>query len=190
MGTRGYAAPEYVNTGHLTVKSDVWSFGIVLYEILAGRRTLERNLPPGEQKLMEWVRNYPVDSKKFSMIMDPRLKNQYSLNAARKIAKLADRCLSKTPKDRPAMSQVVEILNQAMEESQGTSLDMGSSSSRSSTPAAAYRIPTRQMEATGTSRQAPHMARASIVDFLLNARICGKILSIIMLIIVFSCFQF
>ncbi|KAK6146403.1 hypothetical protein DH2020_020272 [Rehmannia glutinosa] len=121
VGTRGYAAPEYVETGRLTVKSDIWSFGVVLYEILTGRRTLERNLPSGEQKLLEWVRQFPADSKRFSMIIDPRLQKQYSLNAAIKIAKLADICLNKNPKERPAMSQVVEILKQATEESQGTS---------------------------------------------------------------------
>ncbi|KAL8053519.1 hypothetical protein ABFX02_05G077100 [Erythranthe guttata] len=119
VGTRGYAAPEYVETGHLTVKSDIWSFGVVLYEILTGRRTLERNLPAGERKLLEWVKQFPADSKRFSMIMDSRLQNQYSPNAARRIAKLADSCLVKNPKDRPTMGQVVEILKQATEESQG-----------------------------------------------------------------------
>ncbi|XP_050946577.1 probable serine/threonine-protein kinase PBL19 [Cucumis melo] len=53
VGTYGYAAPEYVVTGHLTMQSDIWSFGVVLYEILTGRRTLERNRPTGEQKLMD-----------------------------------------------------------------------------------------------------------------------------------------
>ncbi|MQL41680.1 hypothetical protein EI012_27630, partial [Escherichia coli] len=48
VGTQGYAAPEYVETGHLKVKSDIWSFGVVLYEILTGRRVLERNRPAGQ----------------------------------------------------------------------------------------------------------------------------------------------
>ncbi|KAL3619424.1 putative serine/threonine-protein kinase pbl19 [Castilleja foliolosa] len=120
VGTRGYAAPEYVETGHLTVKSDIYSFGVVLYEILTGRRTLERSLPLTQQKLLEWVKQFPADSKRFNMIIDPRLQNQYSLDAARRIAKLADICLSKNPKDRPDMTQVVDILKQALEESQGT----------------------------------------------------------------------
>ncbi|KAK7250905.1 hypothetical protein RIF29_33673 [Crotalaria pallida] len=51
---QGYAAPEYVKTGHLKVQSDIWSFGVVLYEILTGRRVLERKRPHGEQKLLEW----------------------------------------------------------------------------------------------------------------------------------------
>ncbi|CAK9173336.1 unnamed protein product [Ilex paraguariensis] len=122
VGTYGYAAPEYVETGHLTLKSDIWTFGVVLYEILTGRRTVERNLPSVEQKLLDWVKQFPADGRRFSMIIDPRLRNQYSLSAARKIAKLADRCLNKNAKARPTMSQVVESLKQAVQDSEeGTS---------------------------------------------------------------------
>lgn len=101
-----------METGHLTAKSDVYSFGVVLFEILTGRRSLERERPKSEQKLLEWVKNYPVDGRKFGMIMDPRFENQYSLGAARKVARLANSCLVKSPKDRPNMSQVVETLKQ------------------------------------------------------------------------------
>lgn len=90
----------------------------MLYEILTGRRTLERNLPTVEQKLLDWVKHFPADSKRFNKIMDPRLQNQYSLTAARRIAKLADSCLNKNAKDRPAMSEVVEILKQAIQDSE------------------------------------------------------------------------
>lgn len=115
MGTYGYAAPDYIETGHLTSKSDVWSFGVVLYEILTGRRSLERNRPRTEQKLLDWIKHFPIDSKKFGMVMDPRLETQYSLTAARKMAKLADSCLVKSAKDRPMMSQVVESLKQIIQ---------------------------------------------------------------------------
>ncbi|KAL0429424.1 UNVERIFIED_CONTAM: putative serine/threonine-protein kinase PBL19 [Sesamum radiatum] len=115
VGTYGYAAPDYIETGHLTSKSDVWSFGVVLYEILTGRRSLERDRPRSEQKMLDWVKQYPADSRKFGMIMDPRLENQYSLSAARKIAKLADSCLVKSAKDRPKMSKVVESFKQIVQ---------------------------------------------------------------------------
>ncbi|XP_055821165.1 probable serine/threonine-protein kinase PBL19 [Solanum dulcamara] len=120
VGTLGYAAPEYVETGHLSVKSDVWSFGVVLYEILTGRRTLERSRPVIEQKLLDWVKQFPADSRRFSMIIDSRLRNDFSLIAAKRIAKLADICLNKNAKERPKMSEVVEILTQAVQESQET----------------------------------------------------------------------
>ncbi|XP_074558670.1 putative serine/threonine-protein kinase PBL19 [Curcuma longa] len=115
VGTYGYAAPDYVETGHLTIKSDVWSFGVVLYEILTGRRSLERNRPMNEQRLLEWVKQFPVESRKFSMIMDPKLRGDFSPRAAREIAKLADRCLVKNPKERPTMDEVVEYLKRVVE---------------------------------------------------------------------------
>ncbi|ONM56797.1 putative receptor-like protein kinase [Zea mays] len=115
VGTQGYAAPEYMDTGHLTTKSDVWSFGVVLYEILTGRRSLDRNRPAAEQKLLEWVAQFPPDSRNFRMIMDPRLRGEYSVKAAREIAKLADSCLLKNAKERPTMSEVVEVLGRAVQ---------------------------------------------------------------------------
>ncbi|KAL4565765.1 hypothetical protein LXL04_029869 [Taraxacum kok-saghyz] len=118
VGTYGYAAPEYVETGHLKSNSDLWSFGVVLYEILSGRKAIDRHLPQPEQKLIEWVKQFPADSKRFRMIMDPRLNNQYSLSAARKVAKLASTCLRKNPEERPAMSHIVEVLQEAIRESE------------------------------------------------------------------------
>ncbi|KAK8710675.1 hypothetical protein V6N13_145988 [Hibiscus sabdariffa] len=118
VGTYGYAAPEYIDTGHLTIQSDVWTFGVVLYEIITGRRTVERNRPTSEQKLLQWVKHFPPDSKRFSMIIDPRLRNNYYFSAAQNVGRLAQSCLKKNAKERPTMSQVVESLKQAVQESQ------------------------------------------------------------------------
>nr|GMD20312.1 probable receptor-like protein kinase At5g47070 [Ipomoea batatas] len=119
VGTVGYAAPEYVHTGRLTAKSDVWSFGVVLYELITGRRVLERNLPRGEQKLLEWVRPYVSDSKKFHIILDPRLEGQNCTKSALRLASLANKCLMKQPKSRPKMSEVVERLSSIITETTG-----------------------------------------------------------------------
>ncbi|CAG7862001.1 unnamed protein product [Brassica rapa] len=127
VGTQGYAAPEYVQTGHLRLKSDVYSFGVVLYEIITGRRTIERNKPAAERKLLDWVKEYPADSQRFSMIVDPRLRNNYPIVAARSLAKLADLCLKKNDKDRPAMEIVVERLKKIIEESDGGECSMAGS---------------------------------------------------------------
>lgn len=88
---------------------------MVLYEIIAGRRSLDRNRPTNEQKLLDWARQFPAESRKFNAIMDPRLRNEYSHEAAREIAKLANRCLVKNPKERPSMSEVIECLKGALQ---------------------------------------------------------------------------
>lgn len=116
VGTVGYAAPEYVQTGRLTAKSDVWSFGVVLFELITGRRAVERNLPRCEQKLLEWVRPYISDPKKFHLIIDPQLEGEYCIKSAHKLASLANKCLMKQPKSRPKMSMVVEMLENIISE--------------------------------------------------------------------------
>jgi hypothetical protein len=113
MGTFGYAAPDYVQTGHLTTKSDVWSFGVVLYEILTARRSIERNRPRNEQKLLDWVRRHPPGSEQFGAIMDARLQGRYPMRGATEVARLASGCLAKHGRDRPTMREVVEGLRQA-----------------------------------------------------------------------------
>ena len=117
MGTHGYAAPEYVQTGHLTVKSDVYSFGVVLLELLTGRRAMEH--VPGrtaraEQtiKLVEWTRPYLASSRRLRCIMDQKLSGHYSVKGARAMAHLAVRCTNPQPRDRPSMAVVVEELEQ------------------------------------------------------------------------------
>lgn len=109
MGTYGYAAPEYVMTGHLTARSDVYSFGVVLLEILTGRRSMDKSRPSGEHNLVEWARPYFSEKKKVFRLIDPRL-GQYSEKGAYKAANLAFRCLSRDPRLRPMMPEVVQTL--------------------------------------------------------------------------------
>lgn len=117
VGTIGYAAPEYIQTGRLTAKCDVWSYGVVLYELITGRRPLDRNRPKTEQKLLEWVKPYLSDVRKFPMIVDPRLEGQYSLKSVQKLSTIANRCLVRYPKSRPRMSEVLKMVQQIAETS-------------------------------------------------------------------------
>ncbi|KAJ7970962.1 Kinase [Quillaja saponaria] len=110
MGTYGYAAPEYVMTGHLTSKSDVFSFGVVLLELLTGRRSMDKNRPTGEHNLVEWARPQLGDRRRFYRLVDPRLEGHFSIKGAQKAIQLAEQCLSRDPKSRPLMSEVVEVL--------------------------------------------------------------------------------
>ncbi|KAL9361612.1 hypothetical protein Peur_044397 [Populus x canadensis] len=110
VGTYGYAAPEYVMTGHLTSKSDVYSFGVVLLEILTGRRSMDKKRPSGEQNLVAWARPYLADKRKMYQLVDPRLELNYSLKAVQKVSQLAYSCLSRDSKSRPTMDEVVKVL--------------------------------------------------------------------------------
>ncbi|KAL6593979.1 hypothetical protein ACP70R_048880 [Stipagrostis hirtigluma subsp. patula] len=116
MGTHGYAAPEYVQTGHLNVKSDVYSFGVVLLELLTGRRAMEhvrgRSAHAEQQvKLVDWTRPYLCGgSRRLRCIMDARLAGHYSVKGARAVAQLAAQCTAAQPRDRPRMAAVVEAL--------------------------------------------------------------------------------
>ncbi|RZB56387.1 probable serine/threonine-protein kinase PIX7 isoform X2 [Glycine soja] len=110
VGTYGYAAPEYVMTGHLTAKSDVYSFGVVLLEILTGRRSMDKKRPSGEQNLVTWARPYLADKRKLFQLVDPRLELNYSLKGVQKISQLAYNCLTRDPKSRPNVDEVVKAL--------------------------------------------------------------------------------
>ncbi|KAJ7534587.1 hypothetical protein O6H91_13G101100 [Diphasiastrum complanatum] len=54
-GTHGYCAPEYAMTGQLTLKSDVSSFGVVLLELITGRKVIDNLRPAGEHNFVAWV---------------------------------------------------------------------------------------------------------------------------------------
>ncbi|KAG8079258.1 hypothetical protein GUJ93_ZPchr0007g5080 [Zizania palustris] len=107
VGTRGYAAPEYVATGHLSVKSDVYSFGVVLLELLTGRRAMDASRGATAEMLVDWARPYLGDRRKVNRIMDTRLGGQYPKKQAQDLVTLAIRCLHNDPKNRPAMADDV-----------------------------------------------------------------------------------
>ncbi|XP_042014099.1 receptor-like cytoplasmic kinase 176 isoform X3 [Salvia splendens] len=112
MGTYGYAAPEYMATGHLTAKSDVYSFGVVLLEILTGRRVLDQNRPQGEQNLIEWARPFLASKRRVLRVIDARIEGQYKPSGALRAAILAVKCIAIEPKYRPTMDEVVKALEQ------------------------------------------------------------------------------
>lgn len=110
MGTYGYAAPEYIMTGHLTPRSDVYSFGVVLLELLTGRKSLDKSRPAREQNLADWALPLLKEKKKLLNIVDPRLEGDYPVKGVHKAAMLAYHCLNHNPKARPLMRDIVDSL--------------------------------------------------------------------------------
>ncbi|XP_009785799.1 probable serine/threonine-protein kinase PBL16 [Nicotiana sylvestris] len=110
MGTYGYAAPEYIMTGHLTPRSDVYSFGVVLLELLTGRKSLDKSKPAREQNLTDWALPLLREKKKLLNVIDPRLDGDYPIKAVHKAAMLAYHCLNRNPKARPLMRDIVDSL--------------------------------------------------------------------------------
>ncbi|TVU07687.1 hypothetical protein EJB05_41078 [Eragrostis curvula] len=116
MGTYGYAAPEYMATGHLTAMSDVYGFGVVLLEMLVGRRALEPSRAGARDgSLVDWARPILIRPKKLERIVDRRMgelgKGQFTARSVERVARLAYDCLSQNPKVRPAMARVVQTLD-------------------------------------------------------------------------------
>ncbi|WVZ74252.1 hypothetical protein U9M48_022460 [Paspalum notatum var. saurae] len=152
MGTYGYAAPEYVATGHLYVKSDVYGFGVVLLEILTGLRALDTDRPAAQHNLVDWAKPYLADRKKLARLMDPRLEGQYSSRGAQRAAQLTLRCLAGDHKNRPSMREVVAVLEEVESMSRAAARMDGSASPR---PAAR----------SGQSRQRPGSSSAASLDW-------------------------
>ncbi|KAJ0977952.1 hypothetical protein J5N97_013426 [Dioscorea zingiberensis] len=112
VGTRGYAAPEYIATGRLNLKSDVYSFGVLILELLSGRRAVDGSRGSSEEMLVDWAKPFLNDRRKMFRIMDTRLEGQYSKIGAQALATLALQCLHVEPRNRPDVIEVLSTLQQ------------------------------------------------------------------------------
>ncbi|EFH66862.1 kinase family protein [Arabidopsis lyrata subsp. lyrata] len=111
LGTFGYFDPEYTSTGKLTLQSDIYAFGVVLLELLTGRRAVDLTQGPNEQNLVLQVRNILNDRKKLRKVIDAELpRNSYSMEAIAMFADLASRCIRIESKERPSVMDCVKEL--------------------------------------------------------------------------------
>ncbi|OAY28761.1 hypothetical protein MANES_15G092500v8 [Manihot esculenta] len=108
-GTAGYLAPEYAIRGQLTRKADIYSFGVLLLEIVCGRSNTNRRLPPEEQYLLERVWQTHVKGELASLV-DASLNEDYDAEEACRYLKIGLLCTQDKPKLRPTMSTVVKML--------------------------------------------------------------------------------
>jgi len=110
MGTYGYCAPEYALTGQLTTKSDVYSFGVVFLEIITGRRVIDNARPSEEQNLVSWAQPLFKDRRKFTLMADPLLEDNYPVKGLYQALAVAAMCLQEEADTRPLISDVVTAL--------------------------------------------------------------------------------
>ncbi|XP_057449086.1 probable serine/threonine-protein kinase PBL5 isoform X2 [Lotus japonicus] len=111
MGTYGYCAPDYAMTGQLTFKSDIYSFGVVLLELITGRKAIDHTKPAKEQNLVAWAKPLFRDRQKFSQMVDPLLQGQYPKRGLYQALAIAAMCVQEQPSMRPVVADVVTALN-------------------------------------------------------------------------------
>ncbi|XP_068320818.1 cold-responsive protein kinase 1-like isoform X1 [Pyrus communis] len=108
-GTIGYLAPEYAIRGQLTRKADIYSFGVLLMEIVSGRCNTNTRLPIGEQYLLE--RTWKLyEQRELVGLVDTSLDGDFDAEEACRFLKIGLLCTQDTPKLRPSMSNVVKML--------------------------------------------------------------------------------
>lgn len=114
MGTFGYMAPEYATSGKLTDKSDVYSYGVVLLELITGRKPVDASQPIGDESLVEWARPLLIEalnSEDFETLADPRLGKNCNRNEMFRMIEAAAACVRHSSVKRPKMSQVVRAFD-------------------------------------------------------------------------------
>ncbi|NP_001234869.1 symbiosis receptor-like kinase precursor [Solanum lycopersicum] len=112
-GTAGYLDPEYYSTQRLSAKSDVFSFGVVLLEILTGREPLNINKPRNEWSLVEWAKPL-IRSSRVEEIVDPTIKGGYHGEALWRVVEVALACTETYSTYRPCMADIVRELEDAL----------------------------------------------------------------------------
>ncbi|XP_021752140.1 probable receptor-like protein kinase At5g18500 [Chenopodium quinoa] len=109
MGTFGYVAPEYANSGLLNEKSDVYSFGVVLLESITGRDPVDYARPQNEVNLVDWLKTM-VGNRRAEEVVDPNMDTRPSTRALKRALLTALRCVDPDSEKRPRMGQVARML--------------------------------------------------------------------------------
>lgn len=112
-GTLGYLAPEYAMWGKVSESCDVYSFGILLLEIISARKPLEKLTGGVKRDIVQWATPY-LQKGAFDHIADPRLKGDFDIEQLKKVIMIAMRCTDSNPENRPSMLEVVGWLKGGM----------------------------------------------------------------------------
>lgn len=109
MGTFGYVAPEYACTGMLNEKSDIYSFGILIMELITGRNPVDYSRPQGEVNLVEWLKTM-VGNRRSEEVIDPKIVEPPSSKALKRLLLVALRCVDPDANKRPKMGHIIHML--------------------------------------------------------------------------------
>lgn len=110
MGTYGYCAPDYAMSGKLTIKSDIYSFGVVMLELITGRKAIDVTKKSGEQNLVPWSRPFLKDRKKFVQLADPLLQGHFPTRCMHHAVAITAMCLQEQANFRPLVGDIVVAL--------------------------------------------------------------------------------
>lgn len=97
-------------TGHLLVKSDVYSYGVVLLELITGRKPVDMSQPQGQENLVLWARPLLTSREGLEQLVDPALAGTYSFDDMAYVAAIASMCVNPEVTQRPFMGEVVQAL--------------------------------------------------------------------------------
>uniref|UniRef100_J3N842 Protein kinase domain-containing protein n=2 Tax=Oryza brachyantha TaxID=4533 RepID=J3N842_ORYBR len=123
-GTFGYLAPEYATTGKVTTKVDVYAYGVILMEMIAGRKVLDDSLPDDETHLVTIFRRNLLDKEKFRKFVDPTLElSAEAWKSLLEVADLARHCTAREPYQRPDMCHCVNRLSSLVDQWKPTNVD-------------------------------------------------------------------
>ncbi|KAA3474364.1 proline-rich receptor-like protein kinase PERK4 [Gossypium australe] len=110
MGTFGYLAPEYASSGKLTDRSDVFSFGVMLLELITGKQPIDISM---DDSLVDWARpllTRALEGGNVDDLVDPRLEKNYNQNEMQRMIACAAASIRHSARKRPKMSQIARIL--------------------------------------------------------------------------------
>ncbi|KAJ9692167.1 hypothetical protein PVL29_011306 [Vitis rotundifolia] len=113
VGTLGYVDPEYNRTSVPSKKTDVYSFGIVLLELISGRPAIIKTTEESPCDIADWVHQVTAKGD-IKMIVDPRLQGEFEAKSARRAVETAISCVPLSSIDRPTMSHVVLELKECL----------------------------------------------------------------------------
>nr|XP_043616184.1 receptor-like protein kinase FERONIA [Erigeron canadensis] len=114
-GTVGYLDPDYFLSRKLSRKSDVYAFGVVLFEVLCGRPAVDPGLEEEQRSLALWARQ-SIRERKLDQIIDPCLRGEITPRCLKVFTELAEKCLENQPKRRPSMANIISGLEFALEQ--------------------------------------------------------------------------